>query len=365
MQIQERLKKEDYHKVVVSDLGTFPQCINKNTKEGRDSEAAYKAWKGAGGSHQALLIPPKSANSFVHTAKTMNGKDPRVSECSNFAYHGVGVLLDDPDIRSQYNVAIAGVMGGRHNIAIMVPIGHEIPKPTPRDYKLPPGSLIVDPWAVGMGHPANRSLAVPEKDYAYKGSLYDNLTVHYQSKLDPKIAELPANKTLKEFHGSPQSQAAHNPAPTTSSPQTQAPQTRAPQTQAPLVLPSSYNTMWNSAKKEAVAQGKTGDSVTMDQMKKILNDYTKDNSWFKRVTSGHWNRHHIKEVNDIVVDMTKGKLTKPSEVMAALEKIENNQSKQVNPTGDFKKSISFMKEQLKTAQAEPEEPSHQQGARHQ
>ena len=187
--IRKRLMQEKYEEVIVTDLGRFDHMIarknGKFTDAGLASRERADKWADSSIPYQPLLFAPKLAtpNQFINCVKQMNKKDPRMSECSNFAYHAIGVLLDDPAIRAEYNIAVVGAMGGLHNIAVMVPKGIDIPAGGP----LPRGSLIVDPWAVGMGHAPNRALAVPPEEFAYYDSLYENFTVHWQSN-DTKFA---------------------------------------------------------------------------------------------------------------------------------------------------------------------------------
>nr|WP_318527912.1 hypothetical protein [Legionella longbeachae] len=141
----------------------------------------------------------------------------RVSECSNFAYHSAGVLLDDPEIKKDYDVAVIGSMYNKktgqyqHNITLLVPKGTVLPQPPEQLSKLPSGTLIVDPWAVGMGHSPERALAVPMDKFAYASSLFP-ATVNYQSSLDATLAETPTGN-LQPYTGSVPSSVEHHRSP--------------------------------------------------------------------------------------------------------------------------------------------------------
>ena len=54
---------------------------------------------------------------------------------------------------------------------------------------------MVTSWLVGLGHSPDHALAVPPRVYEFRNSLYQNMTVHYQSKLDRTLLGLPAHST--------------------------------------------------------------------------------------------------------------------------------------------------------------------------
>ncbi len=53
----------------------------------------------------------------------------------------------------------------------------------------------------------------------------------------------------------------------------------------------------------------------------LLNDYTKGNSVFYRVATGHWNRHHVDNVAQIVALIDKGVIKQVSDLQESLEEI--------------------------------------------
>lgn len=63
-----------------------------------------------------------------------------------------------------------------------------------------------------------------------------------------------------------------------------------------------------------------------------------------RILTGHWNRHHVKDVHNIVEKIDKGRLENPAQVFQELEKISEKQG--VNPSGSFKRRLDFMKNEI-------------------
>ncbi|KTC84802.1 hypothetical protein [Legionella cincinnatiensis] len=234
-QIRDRLIQEQYQKFVVADIGTFRWCLNRKSPEGVASEKRYDAYSKNPLSRtppfnqwsSPQLIAPDTAQGLINFAKNRNKKmgftlnedneklPVRVSECSNFAYHSAGVLLDDPEIRKDYDVAVIGSMYNKktdqyqHNITLLVPKGTVLPQPPEQLTKenFPSGTLIVDPWAVGMGHSPEHALAVTMDKFAFVRSLFP-ATVNYQSSLDKTLAETPTGN-LSPYTGSVPSSVEH------------------------------------------------------------------------------------------------------------------------------------------------------------
>ena len=331
---QQKLVAQHYQDFVVADLGSFRGMV-KHTQAGYESMERLNAYNEnrLPQTRSPNFFPPKSPDGFIRRASDMNKKETLISECSNYAYHSAGVLMDDPKIREGYDIAVVGIMGGKHNITVMLPKGEPVEldskRRPPDGYQFPEGTLIVDPWAVGMGNPPERALAVKPQDFEYKNSLYNKLTFNFQSSApqhQESLSELPSQSTLEP----PPPQAIAKPRPT-----------------PPIkhVFPKSYDNMWNSVQQSS---GGTNQQQ-VQQIRKLLNDYTKDNSWFKRVISGHWNRHHVKEVANIVKDIDSGKLKSAKEITAQLDKVGGS-GKKVNPTGSFRKRLDFIKEKTRSAE---------------
>lgn len=75
----------------------------------------------------------------------------------------------------------------------------------------------------------------------------------------------------------------------------------------------------------------------------LLNDYTKNNSALSRFFHGHWNRHHISEVTQIVRQIDSGEITEQT-LMAALDSVEKNYKGQFNSQGSFARRREFIRE---------------------
>lgn len=140
-----------------------------------------------GDPRSAEFIPGQKAGFFLAVHTYMDNNPIKKSECSNFAFHAIGLLLKK-NVAEHYNICLAGVMGGRHNIAILVPKNVKISAAEKFAGNLPEGSLIVDPWAVGMGNEVDHALVVAAENFAYKDSLAE-MVIHYESDTDLEIAE--------------------------------------------------------------------------------------------------------------------------------------------------------------------------------
>lgn len=73
------------------------------------------------------------------------------------------------------------------------------------------------------------------------------------------------------------------------------------------------------------------------QAKKVLEDYTSRNS-INRFFSGHWNRHHISEVNYIITNINLGSIHTINILL-----LELNEIKLVNGNGELARRIKFIK----------------------
>ncbi|CEG55987.1 DUF5617 domain-containing protein [Legionella fallonii] len=90
----------------------------------------------------------------------------------------------------------------------------------------------------------------------------------------------------------------------------------------------------------------------MQQVRAILDDYTKGDSAFWRAIFFHWNRHHTEEVAQIVTRIDEGLITNISDVLSELNLIDKS-----NDIGSLAKRISFM---TKTSLA-PRDDEHYEG----
>ncbi|CCD05097.1 Uncharacterised protein [Legionella pneumophila] len=366
-QIQERLKQEQYQKFVVADIGNFPHCLAQ-TPEGIASGQRYQKYSTNPLSRTPpfsqwgvpQLLTPKSAQEYIKFAQQRNkkssfkidGEAVRVSECSNFAYHAAGILLDDPQIKAQYDVAVIGSMhsNGRylHNITLLVPKGSRLPQP-PQQLTaevFPTGTLIVDPWAVGMGHPPEQALAVPKEQFAYNRSLFP-ATVNYQSALDESLTSTRTGQ-LTPYTGTP-SRTGRQEVRTES----QFPDTRSP---VSATIPgnfAAYHELWRIAFQEIMNDPRHQlhrndlEYKKIHAIRTVLDDYTKggDTWWakFRRIFTFHWNRHHVKVVDDIVKEIDAGNYTTSRALVDRLDNLAISLGSKLNPKGTLKEQIGFIK----------------------
>lgn len=192
-QIRDILVAKEYEKYAVEDLLSYPDCLAENN-EGADAFDRFKAWKdGAHKASPASIPENPTTNTFLYHAQQMRKPTAvKSAECGKFAGLAVGDLLQTyPGITKDYNVVMAGIMGNKHNIAILIP---NDPKAINLDAEknaakikegfLPRGSLIVDPWARALGHPVETTLAVPAENYHFEMSL-PGMRINYQSNKDP------------------------------------------------------------------------------------------------------------------------------------------------------------------------------------
>lgn len=78
-------------------------------------------------------------------------------------------------------------------------------------------------------------------------------------------------------------------------------------------------------------------SRDIDKVQSLLDDYTKHNSSIVRIFTGHWNRHHVREVNEIVMRIQTGELDTLDNVLHELDKI-----KLYNARGSLSRRIGFI-----------------------
>ncbi|MGL5742764.1 MAG: DUF5617 domain-containing protein [Legionella sp.] len=96
----------------------------------------------------------------------------------------------------------------------------------------------------------------------------------------------------------------------------------------PLFIPASYAKLYY--------QG----VYPLQGARQLLNDYTKNNSAISRFFHGHWNRHHVAEVSQLVNKIDKGDIQDVTSLIAELKKINL-----VNTKGSLARRIYFLEEQ--------------------
>lgn len=221
-EIRDSLRSQNYQQDIPTDLRQFPHMVNAkdpNLERRVDwviaIEKRHYIPKATPG-----ILPPMSKSGFDRVyqelEKDQSTAGVKIAECSNFAYHATSILLSEPKVTDEYNVCIAGIGGNQHNVVLLLPkSARPIQGSTLTDMKLPPGSLIVDPWAMAMGYSAEESLAVTPKEYVYSEML-DEVVLGYQSINDSQVtsrAESPQSSPR-----SPSSIGTLSPAPISSSP---------------------------------------------------------------------------------------------------------------------------------------------------
>ncbi|AHE67749.1 DUF5617 domain-containing protein [Legionella oakridgensis] len=92
-----------------------------------------------------------------------------------------------------------------------------------------------------------------------------------------------------------------------------------------LSAPASYHQLYQTSKDP------------LQSARALLNDYTKGNSWWLRFFTGHWNRHHIQEVAQIVKKMDDGIIKDKHSLLTELNKIHL-----VNINGSLARRIQFI-----------------------
>jgi hypothetical protein len=197
--IRAKLESLKYENYVVTDIGNFPWMV-PGTAKGKEAYKRYDGWmNNTVHAHQALQFN-QTFKAKTFTNATQQITKAKAAECSNFAYHAIGVLLEDPSVTRQYNICLAGIMSGRHNIVILFPKDYVFNPDDIKNKKWPQGTLVVDPWAVGMGQDADRALAVPMNDFVYKDSVKADTQIHYQSKNDNTLQFDDGFSKMKEIN---------------------------------------------------------------------------------------------------------------------------------------------------------------------
>jgi len=79
----------------------------------------------------------------------------------------------------------------------------------------------------------------------------------------------------------------------------------------------------------------------IESARALLDDYTKSDSALSRFFHGHWNRHHVAEVAEIVKQIDDGEIKTTDELLEVLDSIVPD-----NPTGSIARRIKYIKEQF-------------------
>lgn len=86
-----------------------------------------------------------------------------------------------------------------------------------------------------------------------------------------------------------------------------------------------------------------GEGSVLDKAKSLLDDYTKGDSALSRFFHGHWNRHHVKAVVELVDRIDAADIQDLQSLTDALAKI-----KPANPNGSLARRMNFLKEHVFT-----------------
>lgn len=115
----------------------------------------------------------------------------------------------------------------------------------------------------------------------------------------------------------------------------------------------AYFSLWKREKQKILKQKGMGKEAIenkemIQQIRAILDDYTKGDSFIKRLFTFHANRHHCDQVADIVRKIDKGELQSPYITYVELNDIPNR-----NPKGSLQRRINFIKDMLSPQKYEP------------
>lgn len=88
----------------------------------------------------------------------------------------------------------------------------------------------------------------------------------------------------------------------------------------------------------------------IDSACQLLKDYTKDNSTVKRIFYGHWNRHHVVEVNKIVEQINANQITDMEDLLGKLKSVLKNN------TGSLHRRIAFLEMKYEENKAPQQQP---------
>lgn len=116
---------------------------------------------------------------------------------------------------------------------------------------------------------------------------------------------------------------------------------------------AAYHELWRNAFQEIMNDPRHQlhrDDVEYKKIhaiRAVLDDYTKggDTWWakFKRIFTFHWNRHHVKVVDDIVKEIDAGNFTTSRALVDRLDNLATSLGSKLNPKGTLKEQIGFIK----------------------
>lgn len=92
-------------------------------------------------------------------------------------------------------------------------------------------------------------------------------------------------------------------------------------------------------------------SDALSNARDLLDNYTAHNSMLMRFFTGHWNRHHVLAINQLVEQIDKKQITDVADLVKQLKEIQL-----VNPNGSLARRIRFIEEK-NPAKTNPDEPT--------
>ena len=193
--LREKLTTARYQFSIATDMGSFLSMVNKDDPFLQWRVDWYLAWRDGRYDPKAKLrvyLQDAVKQDFISVYNQLNQDDAlvKVAECSNFACHAIAILLGDQTVVDEYNICLASIGESlNHTIVILLP---KNASPLTEGWQtadsLPKGMLIVDPWAMTMGHDIDVSLAVKPRHYIY-ADLLERISLPYQSIYDLTVTQ--------------------------------------------------------------------------------------------------------------------------------------------------------------------------------
>ncbi len=334
-EINELLQQQNYNKYAVTDLGKYSYMVPK-TESGKAAMDLLQKWnrRPPMGVQPGMYSPKWDIDNFTQAKKQVTMA--KAAECSNFAFHAIGLLGKEKEITDQYNICLGGVMEGLHSIVILLPKGTQITEAQKMNGQLPKGALIIDPWAVGIGHDPKFALAVPPDQYCFRQYMKP-LVTHYESDKDPKMnlnaAQTNVNTPSATIKPEVRQESQANTAPETrTSPQANtAPETRtSPQANTAIEnkpdefikkLPSSsqnpellkrFDSSLDQLQAVTIKLGESGFKQAFKEGKDLYNNLVKQrNEFSQKAQPTFQDKHNFSEKCNEVMDKAKeGELSK-------------------------------------------------------
>lgn len=105
-----------------------------------------------------------------------------------------------------------------------------------------------------------------------------------------------------------------------------------------------YNTLCEETGIKLKALAEISLSEPLAKARALLNNYTHGNSAVNRFFHGHWNRHYLVEVAQIIAQIDSGELNSKQSLLAALNNVEKKFPGNFNKSGSFARRREFIRE---------------------